>query len=61
MSKYWDSTPPVHVSLNRLCSAFLKPTGTKPAQKQIEGSITEGRGTLQNLMEEFGMAGGSVA
>jgi hypothetical protein len=47
MRQYWEQAPPVHISLNRLCMAYLEQPKAKTPEK----------GNLQDLIDAFGGAG----
>ncbi len=53
MNQYWRECPPVHIALNRLNSALLKPAGGSSTTKQNKGN-------LGDLIREFGAAGGEI-
>ncbi len=52
---YWRDAPPVHIALNRLNSALLK-----PAAGGSGGSKQQQTGNLGDLVREFGAAGGEI-
>lgn len=50
MRRYWEHTPPVHISLARLCTAYL--TMEKPKKPADKGNL----GDLIAACQQAGMA-----
>lgn len=55
MNAHWDVFPPVHKSVARLNSAFLKDGGKVETEKKDKK-----KGTLQDLLAAFGHNGGII-